>query len=65
MNYLEIKELLREQDQKEVIKAIFSYELLIGDEEKLEELYDFYYEHPMPNFLDFQLCEVAESSDWI
>ena len=63
MNYKEIKKLLENQEQKEVVKPIFSYELLINDNEKLEEIYQFYYKNPMPNFLDYEICEVAQYVD--
>lgn len=53
--------ILENQEQKEVVKAIFGYELFTTDEDKLNEIYEFYYNHPMPNFLDYQICEVSQN----
>jgi hypothetical protein len=61
MNCLEIIKFLENQEQKEVVKAIFGYELFTTDEDKLNEIYEFYYNHPMPNFLDYQICEVSQN----
>ncbi|OFS52756.1 hypothetical protein HMPREF2664_10620 [Staphylococcus sp. HMSC064E03] len=63
MNYKEIKKLLENQEHKEVVKGIFGFELQIDDNEKLEEIYQFYYKNPMPNFLDYEICEVAQHID--
>lgn len=63
MKYLEIIKFLQNQEQKEVVKAIFGYELFITDEDKLNEIYEFYFNHPMPNFLDYQICDLTQDID--
>jgi hypothetical protein len=61
MNYTEIRKILEESDNNEVVKAIISFELGIEDEELLNDINDFYFSNKyMPNFLDAEICEYAD-----
>ncbi|WP_210141138.1 hypothetical protein [Staphylococcus sp. GDY8P218P] len=60
MNYEQIREILKDNNTQEVVKAIFSFETGIRDEDYLDKMVDFFYEDDMPNFLDVQLHDMAE-----
>lgn len=52
-NYKQILEVLQQNDVREVVKAIFSYETGITDEADLDKLNHYYFEElDTPNFLD-------------
>ena len=52
-NYKQILEVLQQNDVREVVKAILSYETGITDEADLDKLNDYYFEElDTPNFLD-------------
>ncbi|WP_141756805.1 hypothetical protein [Staphylococcus sp. HMSC034G07] len=60
MNYEQIREILKDNDNQEVVKGIISFELGIEDEELLDEINEFYFSNKyMPNFLDAEICEFA------
>lgn len=61
MNYTEIKEILKNSDNHEVVKAIISFELGIEDEKLLDDINEFYFSNKhMPNFIDPEICEYAD-----
>ena len=61
MNYTEIKELLKNSDNHEVVKAIISFELGIEDEKLLDDINEFYFSNKhMHNFIDAEICEYAD-----
>ena len=61
MNYKEIREMLNSSDVYEVVKWIISFELSITNNEKLNEITEFYFNNKyIPNILDQEICEIAD-----
>ncbi|HFN8602483.1 TPA: hypothetical protein ACHHM1_002918 [Staphylococcus aureus] len=55
MNYEEIRNILEDNNVREVLKAIFSFETGLQESHLLNQLVEFYLEHDMPNFLDIDI----------
>lgn len=55
MNWKEIKAVLDENEYREVIRAIFSFESGLNEVSKIDELIEIYLNTNMPNFLDQEL----------
>ncbi|RIL18488.1 hypothetical protein BUY99_13650 [Staphylococcus gallinarum] len=55
MDYKQIKYILENNDYKEVIKAIFSFESGLEKESNIDELSKVFLDSKMPNFLDEEL----------
>lgn len=55
MNWEQIKNILENNEYKEVIRAIFSFESGLTKESEIDELVTIYMDSKMPNFLDEEL----------
>ena len=55
-NYQDIKRILEESDLSNVVKAIFSFEAQTDDEELLNDVVEFFFNHKnMPSFLNEEI----------